>query len=130
MMWWLALLNTLAALASVGFGIVALVKPSVIAPASDKTAPSRFYPAMYAGRAIPLGLAVGIAVWLTPTPTLLPLLLGVAVLAQIADIIIGATYRLPGMVAGAVFAVACHGFATFSLFSATPVRHGACCVPL
>jgi hypothetical protein len=115
MPWWIALLNTLAALASTGFGVAALVRPGLIAPPSGKRTESRFYPAMYAGRAIPLGLAVGVAVWLSPAQPFLLLLLGVAVLAQIADAVIGAIYRLPGMIAGAVFAIACHGAAIIAL---------------
>lgn len=115
MAWWLALLNTLAALASTGFGVAALLNPNLIAPRADKHRPSRFYPAMYAARAIPLGLAVGIAIWFSSTPPLLPLLLGVALLAQVGDAIIGLLHRLPGMTAGAVFAVLCHGAAILTL---------------
>lgn len=110
MPWWIALLNSLAALASVGFGITALVRPGLVAPPSERSFSSRFYPAMYAGRAVPLGVAAGVAVWLTPTPALL-LLLGVAALAQVADLLIGVVHRLPGMIAGAAFAAACHGTA-------------------
>lgn len=114
MPWWVAVLNTLAALASTGFGVAALVKPSLIAPA-DESVPSRFYPAMYAARAIPLGLAVSAAVWWTPAPGFLMPLLGVAILAQVADVIIGASRRLLGMIAGAAFAVICHGAAVLTV---------------
>lgn len=113
MPWWIALLNTLAALASTGFGVAALVKPALIAPRTDDSTISRFYPAMYAARAIPLGLAVSIAVWLPATSTLL-LLLGAAILAQVGDVIIGGLHRLPGMTAGALFAVLCHGAAVLA----------------
>ncbi|WP_201270109.1 hypothetical protein [Acidipropionibacterium jensenii] len=115
MPWWIALLNTLAAVASTGFGVAALIRPSLIAPSSEKCTDSRFYPAMYAARAIPLGLAVGVAVWLLPAPAVLLLLLGVAVLAQIADTVIGVVHRLPGMTVGAAFAIACHGAAIIAL---------------
>ena len=70
---------------------------------------------MYAARAIPLGLAVAVAVWMAPTSTLLLFLLGVALLAQIGDAVIGATYRLPGMIAGAVFGILCHKAAITTL---------------
>lgn len=110
MAWWLAALNTLAALASAGFGVAALVRPALIAPPGQDTS-SRFYPAMYAARAIPLGLAVAVAVWLTPAPAFLLLLLGAAILAQLGDIAIGLAYRVPGMIAGPAFAVLCHGAA-------------------
>ncbi|RAC15964.1 hypothetical protein DN539_31885 [Burkholderia multivorans] len=115
MPWWIALFNTLAALASTGFGVAALVKPGMIAPQADEGTQSRFYPAMYAARAIPLGLAVGIAVWLSPASIFLFLLLGTAILAQVGDVIIGVLHRLPGMITGAVFAVLCHGAAVLAL---------------
>ena len=106
-MWWIALLNTIAALASAGFGPAALVKPGLIAPSGDGEAAGRFYSSMYAGRAIPLGAAVGGAIWFLPAPSVV-LLLGIAALAQIADIGIGSLWRLRGMIVGAVFAVVCH----------------------
>ncbi|GIG24867.1 hypothetical protein [Cellulomonas denverensis] len=107
---WLAALNTLAALSSAGFGVAALLRPGLIAPSGQDTS-SRFYPAMYAARAIPLGLAVAVAVWLTPAPTFLVLLLVAAIVAQLGDIAIGVAYRVPGMIAGPVIAVLCHGAA-------------------
>ena len=113
-MWWIALLNTVAALASAGFGAAALVKPGLIAPPGDGKTVDRFYPSMYAGRAIPLGMAVGVAVWLPPTPSVV-LLLGVAALAQTTDIVIGIFWHLRGMVMGAVFAVVCHTAAIAAL---------------
>ena len=82
-----------------------------MAPPFDEGPSSRFCPAMYAGRAIPLGVAVAVAVWLAPAPSFLILLLGAAVVAQVADVLIGAVHRLPGMVAGGVLAVVCHGTA-------------------
>lgn len=111
MPWWLTALNTLAALTSCGFGMAAVAQPALIAPSADGNAPSRFYPAMYATRAVPLGLAVGVTVWWAPTSAFLLPLLTVATLAQAGDIIIGTAHRLPGMVAGAVFATLCHGAA-------------------
>lgn len=108
MPWWIASLNTLAALASTGFGIAALVEPGLLARASGVDVSSRFHPAMYAGRAVPLGMAVGIVVWLAPVSAASSILLGVAALAQVADLVIGAVHGLPGMIAGAGFAAACH----------------------
>lgn len=111
MPWWIAALNTVVALAGTGFGVVALMKPGLMAPRRDEDTKTRFYPAMYAARAIPLGAAVSIAVWMNPAPAILALLLGVAIIAQLGDAIIGIAYHLPGMAIGAVFAVACHGAA-------------------
>lgn len=115
MPWWIAVLNTFAALTSTGFGATAVLKPSLMAPPVERYGSSRFYPATYAARAIPLGLAVGAAVWSTPEAASLLLLLGAAMLAQVGDIIIATTHRLPGMLAGAAFAVLCHGAAVLAL---------------
>lgn len=114
--WWIAALNTLVALAGAGFGIVALVRPGVLAPPSEAGAAHPFFAAMYAARAVPLGLAVGIAVWLTIASEAVRLLLGVAIVAQAADIVIGVASRRLGMAAGGAFAAICHGTAIVSSF--------------
>ena len=114
MPWWIALLNSLAAAASVGFAVAALIAPARLLPEAEDVG-ARFYVAAYAGRAIPLGLAVAVAVWLAPSGPALVLLLLAALLAQLADVLIGIAHRTPGMVAGAVFAAACHGAALWVL---------------
>lgn len=108
---WIAILNTLAGLASIGFAVAAFAKPDLIAPASASRTESRFYPAMYAARAIPLGLGVAVAVWLSPASMFLLIVLGIAVLAQLGDVAIGAASRQPGMIAGGLFGALCHGTA-------------------
>lgn len=114
MPWVIALLNSVAAVASVGFGVAAVIRPQLLAPDGHEAVAGRYFPAMYAGRAVPLGLAVGIVVWLAPT-LLSVLLLGVATIAQLADIAIGALYRVWGMAAGAAFATVCHAAAIVTL---------------
>ncbi|MGH3690555.1 MAG: hypothetical protein ACRDT7_10400 [Microbacterium sp.] len=114
MLWWLAALNTAAALVTAGFGVAALARPALFAPPGQT--PGRFYPAMYAGRAIPLGIAVAIVVWL-PAPDPLPtvLLLGVAALAQVADVATGTVTRQWGLVGGATFGAVCHAVGAVAL---------------
>lgn len=112
---WIALVNSLAAAASIGFAVAALIAPARLVPGVENGTGTRFYAAAYAGRAIPLGLAVAVAVWLAPSGPGLLLLLGAALLAQLADVLIGAVHRTPGMVAGAAFAAACHGAALWAL---------------
>ncbi|NYE94581.1 hypothetical protein FHU41_000802 [Psychromicrobium silvestre] len=107
MPWWVTFLNSLAGVVSAGFGAMSLARPRALAPHSQAHS-SRFFPAMYAARAIPLGLLIGVVVWLVPVPSGLLLLLGVAAVAQLADISIGISYRMWGMVAGASFGAACH----------------------
>lgn len=112
---WISLLNSIAGIASAGFGVIALTRPALLSPGRAHSAQSRFFPAMYAGRAIPLGIAVSIAVWITPSTSTTILLIIVALLAQIADLTLGLTHCLPGMIAGASFAIICHGIAVVAL---------------
>ncbi|RLP77493.1 hypothetical protein D9V32_03330 [Mycetocola tolaasinivorans] len=107
MFWWLALLNTAAALVSSGFGIAAMLRPRALAPTEHKPA-DRFYAVMYGARSVPLGIAVAIGVWIMPASPALALLLAVAAIAQIVDIITGVRTRLWTMVGGAAFATLCH----------------------
>lgn len=108
MPWWIAALNSLAAAASIGFAIAALIRPTLLARPAASEAIGRFYPAMYAARAIPLGGAVAAVVCLGPPSTVLIILLLTAAAAQLGDLIIGAAVRTPGMVAGAAVGVLCH----------------------
>ncbi|MFZ4842546.1 hypothetical protein [Mycetocola saprophilus] len=107
MIWWLALLNTVAALVSSGFGVAAMLRPAAMVPASQAPA-DRFYAVMYGARSVPLGVAVAIGVWIAPASPALALLLAVAAAAQIVDIATGLKFRLWTMVGGASFATMCH----------------------
>lgn len=108
MPWWLAALNTFVAIGSAGFGIAALARPAILTPVGTPSPIGRLYPGLYAGRAIPLGAAVGICVWITDSTPLLLLLLGVAAIAQLADVAIGLSYRMWGMAIGGFTATVCH----------------------
>lgn len=101
-MWFMAL-NAVLAGVSVLFGIAALVKPGLLA----SQATSRFYAAMYASRAIPLGVATVIAI-MYPVGLGSVLLLGASACAQFGDALIGACNRQPGMVIASVIAGSCH----------------------
>lgn len=103
MPWWLALLNSSLGIVSAGFGVVAVLRPQALAPPGPDGRESRFYPAMYAARSIPLGLLVAVAVWLDPARPLTLLVLAASAAAQFGDTAIGVMYRLPGM---AVFPLA------------------------
>ena len=132
---WLSVANSLIALGSAAFGVLALIRPEALngpgAPGGLK-APNgsgnngealagrsgsgdvegvRLYAAMYAGRAIPLGLAVSAAVWIAPNGRAAAPLLGVAVAAQIADVVAAVANRLKGMAFGAAFAALVHAAA-------------------
>ena len=72
---------------------------------------ARLYAAMYAGRAVPLGLAVSAVAWAAPDERATALLLGLAVAAQIADVVAAVANRLKGMAVGAAFAALVHATA-------------------
>ncbi|WP_136192460.1 MULTISPECIES: hypothetical protein [Actinomyces] len=108
MPWWLALLNSVMGAVSVIAAAAALLRPGLLVPSGTGTDVDRFYPAMYAARAVPLGVVVAVIVWLTPLYPLTQLVLAVAALAQLGDVVIGVARRQPGMAGGAVVAAACH----------------------
>lgn len=123
---WLNVANSLMALGSAAFGVLALIRPEALngprgegealgeCGGSDVRADveaARLYAAMYAGRAIPLGLAVSAVAWAAPDERATALLLGVAVAAQIADVVAAVANRLKGMAVGAAFAALVHAAA-------------------
>lgn len=153
---WLGAANSLIALGSAVFGVLALIRPEALkgrgnkggilvgcggasvrggvgghggadaglrsgAGSDDGSASvrggaggvegARLYAAMYAGRAIPLGLAVSAVVWIAPNGRVTALLLGVAVAAQIADVVAAVANRLTGMAVGAASAALFHAAA-------------------
>ena len=106
MPWWIALLNTVAALLSVVFAAITLARPNQFIPPTLRT--DRFAAAMYAVRAIPLGLAVVVVVWVAPAGIATALLLGVACAAQVGDLVLGLVHRVWGMAGGAGSVVVFH----------------------
>ena len=101
MPWWIALLNTVAALLSAVFAAITLARPNQFIPSGLQRQNDRFAAATYAVRAIPLGLAAAVVVWVAPTGTAAALLLGVACAAQIGDLALGVVHRVWGMAGGA-----------------------------
>ena len=108
LIWWAALINSIAAGGAVGFAGLALMNPTVLC--SNATT-QRYYPAMYASRSIPLNIMVGILGWLSANPAVVVPLVGVALVTQLFDAAIGGFYRIPGMIAGGLIAALCHGVA-------------------
>ena len=123
---WLSVANSLMALGSAAFGVLALIRPEALnGPRGGGRAlgecggsgvrgdveAARLYAAMYAGRAVPLGLAVSAVAWAVPDGRATALLLGVAVAAQIADVVAAVANRLKGMAVGAAFAALVHATA-------------------
>ena len=123
---WLSVANSLMALGSAAFGVLALIRPEALngprgggralgecggSDVRGDVEAARLYAAMYAGRAIPLGLAVSAVAWAAPDERATALLLGVAVVAQIADVVAAVANRLKGMAVGAAFAALVHATA-------------------
>jgi len=105
----LAVLNTLAALASIGFAAVALVSPRLLVPDSaSPDAAARYYAKMYAARAVPLGVATASVAWMGGSSTLLAVVFLVAAAAQLGDALVGLATGTRGQVAGAVIAMIIH----------------------
>ena len=111
MPWWIALLNTVAALLSVVFAAITLARPNQFIPPTLRRQTNRFAAATYAVRAIPLGLAVVVVVWAAPAGTATALLLGVACAAQVGDLVLGVVHRVWGMAGGAGSLVVFHAVA-------------------
>lgn len=109
MPWWFVLMNSLLGVVSAGAGVIAVTRPTVLAPPGGYGGHGRrFYPAMYAARSIPLGLLVAVVVWLDPVESLTSLILVAAAAAQLGDALIGAVHRIPGMVVFPLIAAVCH----------------------
>ena len=103
MIWWAALINSIAAGGAVGFAGLALMNPTALC---SNAATHR-----YASRSIPLNIMVGILGWLSANPAVVVPLVGVALVTQLFDAAIGGFYRIPGMIAGGLIAALCHGVA-------------------
>ena len=123
---WLSVAKSLMAVGSAAFGVLALIRPEALngprgggralgecggSGVRGNVEAARLYAAMYAGRAIPLGLAVSAVAWAAPDERATALLLGVAVAAQIADVVAAVANRLKGMAVGAAFAALVHAAA-------------------
>ncbi len=79
------------------FGVIALARPQALKPGSERG----YYPAMYASRAIPFGLALTIVLVLNAgSPSVVPWLWAAAA-AQVGDFLIGVWNRTWGMCLGA-----------------------------
>ncbi|WP_225727303.1 MULTISPECIES: hypothetical protein [unclassified Nocardia] len=104
---WLAALNAVVAVVTVGFAVVGVVAPAALAR-SEVVASTRYYAAMYAVRAIPVGVAVLALAFVSARDETWIALLAVAGACQVGDALIGLYRRIPGQVAGSVIAGATH----------------------
>jgi hypothetical protein len=102
--------NLVAVAASLAFGVIALVAPSILLPAGvAMSAGAQYYAGFYAARAIPLAIAL-VIVLLRIRPDsrnqgMLGALLLVAGAAQIGDAIVGAVWGTTALYGGIVAAV-------------------------
>lgn len=91
---WVDVLLAVLSLGTVAFALVALVQPSALVP-GESVLGVRYYAAMYAARAIPLGAAV---VVMLVRGAVAPALFWVAAACQLGDAAIGAWAGQPGQV--------------------------------
>jgi hypothetical protein len=99
-------LNTVAALVSVGFAVFAAIRPAALSHA-EATVGVRFGAYMYAARAIPFGLVAAVLPWAERGVATAWLLFAAAVV-QLVDAGIGGWRREPGMIAGGTVAAVIH----------------------
>lgn len=100
------LLNTLVSLGSTSFALIACARPDTFNRSGVSPRDDRFYPAMYAFRAVPLGLLAAATPLLTGSAV--PVILGAAALVQLGDAGLGLRRRTWRMVGGALAAAGIH----------------------
>lgn len=97
-------LTVLISLGSVAFALVAVARPGLMLNAPNDQTHDRFYPVMYAIRAVPLGLLAAAAPWLNGSAV--PAILIAAAAAQVGDAGLGLQRRTWGMVIGPLIGAA------------------------
>ncbi len=98
-------ITTLSSIATIIAAIIALIKPGMMSLSTTITHGERFYAAMYASRALPLGLLTVVAPFVF-NGSALQFIFAAASLAQIGDVVIGLKKQEWGMViAPAILAV-------------------------
>ena len=90
-------ITTLSSIATIIAALIALVKPGMMSRSTTITQGERFYAAMDASRALPLGLLTVVAPF-TFNGSALQLVFAAASLAQIGDVVIGLKKQEWGMV--------------------------------
>lgn len=111
----LLVLNTVLAVVSIVFAVVAAVRPAALSRTRTPTAGERFYGWMYAARAVPLGSVAAILPLTSPGPACAAVLLA-AGCAQVADAGIGLSRREWGMTAGGTILAATHTITAVALW--------------
>ena len=90
-------ITTLSSIATIIAAIIALIKPDMMSRSTTITHGERFYAAMYASRALPLGLLTVVAPFVF-NGSELQFVFAAASLAQIGDVVIGLKKQEWGMV--------------------------------
>jgi hypothetical protein len=103
----LAVLNGIVSLGSVGFAVLAAVRPSALSHVKEQTTGQRFYAWMYTARGVPLGVLAGVVPFF-PHGAVSALALIAAAVAQAGDVAIGAQRRDARMIAGATLVCVVH----------------------
>lgn len=90
-------ITTLSSIATIIAALITLVKPGMMSRSTTITHGERFYAAMYASRALPLGLLTVVAPFVFHG-SVLQLVFTAASIAQIGDVVIGLKKQEWGMV--------------------------------
>jgi len=103
----LTIVNCVFGLATAGTALVGLIRPQAFSHSALIGPGEQMYSRMYAARAVPLGLAAALPPFAwegAPVATVL----GVAAIAQVADVVIGIRNHEFGMTIGAGIAAIVH----------------------
>ncbi|HEU5473639.1 MAG TPA: hypothetical protein VFV67_23575 [Actinophytocola sp.] len=103
----LLILNTLAALLSVGFAAFAAVRPAAMGGSESITAAERFFAYMYAARAVPFGVVAAVLPWFERGVGVAWFLF-VAAAIQLIDVGIGIWRKEGGLIGGGAVLAAIH----------------------
>lgn len=106
----LQIINAVISLSTVVAACLALARPNMFSGSHHVLHGERLFASMYAARAIPFGILVGVLpfiVFVDHWP--IKVLLITAALIQVVDVAIGASKKEWGMVGGATAAVVVHG---------------------
>lgn len=109
------ILNFFASSASAAFGALALIRPEALSGSNTFANGDPFYVRMYAARAIPFGLTVGILPLFQKRDNALAWLLFTASAIQGFDVAIAIARKQPGMAVGAATGSMVHLACAFSV---------------
>lgn len=109
------LLNLIASLVSGGWGVIALIRPDIMARSPATGSEPSLYARLYAARAVAWGVSAGLLPFVSPRPVAVALILTAGVV-QLADMLIALARHDRKMATGAASGAAVHALCGVMLF--------------